>query len=163
MKPTHRFRHYQDITGSWCNNENIKFIVSDLDGTLAAHNEAPTPAFRDWLAELEQHGVGVILASNNHKIRVQHIANTYKIVGFHRCRKPFVNVLQKNLLYRGLNPDTSLFLGDQLFTDVWCGRRLGMRTALVNPIPGIEPFQTKCKRPIEKIVTKFYMRKEEKR
>jgi predicted HAD superfamily phosphohydrolase YqeG len=49
-----------------------------------------------------------------------------------------------------------LFVGDQLFTDVWGAKRLGIRNVLVNPIDKKEEIQIVLKRYLERIVLKSY-------
>ena len=60
-----------------------------------------------------------------------------------------------------MNTDLSntIFIGDQLFTDVYGAKRTGMRNILVKPIYPKEEIQIVLKRYLEKIVLHFYMRK----
>ena len=51
---------------------------------------------------------------------------------------------------------TTLFVGDQLFTDVWGGKRTGIQTFLVKPIHPKEEIQIVLKRRLEWIVLYFY-------
>ena len=53
----------------------------------------------------------------------------------------------------------TLFIGDQLFTDVWGANRAGIKTILVAPIDKHEEIQIVLKRYLEKIVLHFYMKK----
>ena len=54
---------------------------------------------------------------------------------------------------------TTIFIGDQLFTDVYGANRAGIRTILVSPIHPKEEIQIVLKRYLEKIVLYFYRRK----
>ena len=54
--------------------------------------------------------------------------------------------------------NTTFFVGDQLFTDVWGANRAGMMTILVKPIDKHEEIQIVLKRYLEKIVLFFYAR-----
>ena len=58
--------------------------------------------------------------------------------------------------------DHTLFVGDQIFTDVWGANRAGIHTILVKPIHPKEEIQIVLKRYLEKIVLYFYQRKLEK-
>ena len=53
----------------------------------------------------------------------------------------------------------TIFIGDQLFTDVWGAKRAGIRNILVRPIHPKEEIQIVLKRYLEKIVLYFYYRK----
>ena len=54
--------------------------------------------------------------------------------------------------------DTTLFVGDQLFTDVWGAKRTGISNILVKPIHPKEEIQIVLKRYLERIVLFFYFR-----
>ena len=47
-------------------------------------------------------------------------------------------------------------IGDQVFTDVWAGNRMGMVSILVSPISEKDEWITKIKRGAEKIVLRRY-------
>ena len=57
--------HFTELTPEWLEENSVKFILADLDGTLAAHNEDLDKEFRKWYKEIEKKGVGVIIVSNN--------------------------------------------------------------------------------------------------
>ena len=56
-------------------------------------------------------------------------------------------------------PENTVFVGDQLFTDVWGAKKAGIATYLVKPIHPKEEIQIVLKRYLEKIVLFFYYRK----
>ena len=58
----------------------------------------------------------------------------------------------------GTNKKTTVFIGDQLFTDVWGARRCGIYSILVQPIARHEEIQIVLKRYLEKIVLASYKR-----
>ena len=53
----------------------------------------------------------------------------------------------------------TIFIGDQIFTDIYGANRAGIRTILVKPIHPKEEIQIVLKRYLEKIVLFFYKRK----
>ncbi len=59
----------------------------------------------------------------------------------------------------GTTTENTLFVGDQLFTDVYGARRTGITSILVKPIHPKEEIQIVLKRYLEKIVLFFYKRK----
>ena len=155
-KPTFVFNHYTEITPEWCVEQKVKFILSDLDGTLVGWNEKADRTFVEWYRSIEKVGVGLIIVSNNEESRVQEFAKVCTLVAYSKCHKPFTEKIQKEIIERGLVKETAIFLGDQLFTDVWCGNKLGIRTALVSPLGDFEPIETRCKRWMEKLVRKTW-------
>ena len=63
----------------------------------------------------------------------------------------------------GTTPENTIFIGDQLFTDVYGAKRAGIRNILVKPIHPKEEIQIVLKRYLEKIVLHFYRKEKEKR
>lgn len=55
--------------------------------------------------------------------------------------------------------DTTLFVGDQLFTDVWGANRTGLYSILVKPINPKEEIQIVLKRYLEAVVLAFYRKR----
>ena len=58
----------------------------------------------------------------------------------------------------GTDRTNTIFVGDQLFTDVWGAKRAGIRNILVKPIYPKEEIQIVLKRYLERIVLYFYKR-----
>jgi predicted HAD superfamily phosphohydrolase YqeG len=56
----------------------------------------------------------------------------------------------------GTRIDNTIFVGDQLFTDVYGANRVGMMTYLVKPIHPKEEIQIVFKRKLERIVLHYY-------
>ena len=63
----------------------------------------------------------------------------------------------------GTDRETTIFVGDQLFTDVYGANRVGLYSFLVKPIHPKEEIQIVLKRYLEKVVLHFYTKKEKKR
>ena len=59
--------------------------------------------------------------------------------------------------------DTTFFVGDQLFTDVWGANRTGLYSILVKPINPKEEIQIVLKRYLEAVVLMFYRKRLKKR
>ena len=56
----------------------------------------------------------------------------------------------------GTDERSTVFVGDQLFTDVWGANRAGIPSILVDPIHPKEEIQIVLKRYMERIVLHFY-------
>ena len=83
--------------------------------------------------------------------------NTNYIFNAH---KPSVKNYEKAMKIMGTDKSSTLFVGDQLFTDVWGAKRTGIRNILVQPIHPKEEIQIVLKRYLEKIVLHFYKKKQ---
>ena len=55
--------------------------------------------------------------------------------------------------------ETTIFIGDQLFTDVYGAKRSGIRNILVEQIDKKEEIQIVLKRVLERIVMRAYRKK----
>ena len=58
----------------------------------------------------------------------------------------------------GTDEKNTLFVGDQIFTDVWGANKAGIHSILVKPIHPKEEIQIVLKRYLEKIVLISYRR-----
>ena len=155
FKPDFELSTYTEINEEWLIKNNVKTIFSDLDSTLATHDQPGGEDLKQWIEMLKRNDVELVIASNNSQGRVDRFCNPYNIKGIGKCKKPLPNVIRKHMDDLGADIKTSIFLGDQLFTDVWCGKLLHIRTALVQPIgQEHEPIQIVFKRKIEKWIKK---------
>ena len=93
----------------------------------------------------------------NEPIQVDYVYNAHK---------PSTKNYRKAMEIMGTDETNSVFIGDQLFTDVWGANRAGIYSILVKPIHPKEEIQIVLKRYLEKIVLfwyKKYVRKQQKR
>ena len=72
------------------------------------------------------------------------------------AHKPSTKNYLKAMEIMGTDRSNSLFIGDQLFTDVWGAKRAGIGNILVKPIHPKEEIQIVLKRYLERIVLHFY-------
>lgn len=155
FKPDFDFPHFSHITAEWLKEQQIQTIFSDLDSTLAVHDQLGDEEVEKWTAMLKEQSVQLIIISNNSQGRVDRFTKAYNIIGFGMCNKPATAKIKGHMKKVGATAETSLFLGDQLLTDIWCGKRLNMKTALVHPIgQEHEPINIRVKRWIEKLIKK---------
>lgn len=114
-----------------------RIILTDLDNTLISYKETePTEELFTWKNMVLNLGFEVIIVSNSRKNRVKHFAS---ILGFDYVKfalKPTKIGLKKALkkASRKYEIDEVVELGDQLLTDVYGSKRLGLFTVLVEAI-----------------------------
>ena len=73
--------------------------------------------------------------------------------------KPSAKNYIRAMQIMGTDRTNTLFVGDQLFTDVWGAKRAGIHNILVRPIHPKEEIQIVLKRYLEKIVLYFYKKR----
>lgn len=136
--------------------QGYRGIIFDIDNTLVPHG-APADARSIALFErLKTIGYETLLLSNNKEPRVKSFNDRVHSRYIYKAGKPSVRNYIKAMERMGTNTDTTLFVGDQLFTDVWGAKKAGIRTFLVKPIHPKEEIQIVLKRCLEKIVLYFY-------
>ena len=138
-------------------------VIFDIDNTLVPHG-APADARAEALfSHLKSIGFSCCLLSNNQRPRVELFNKNIGVNFIEDAHKPSVKSYQKAMKIMGTDTENTLFVGDQLFTDVFGARRTGIHSILVKPIHPKEEIQIVLKRYLEKIVLHFYKKKQKKR
>lgn len=122
--------------------QGIAAIITDLDNTLVPwqHYEI-MPGVIEWLAKLEVAGIKICIASNTiHTERLKQLADTMGIPFVDRVQKPRVGGFRRAMKLMGSDTTNTAVFGDQLFTDVLAGNRLGLHTILLRPALSKEEF-----------------------
>ncbi|GAB6934321.1 MAG: YqeG family HAD IIIA-type phosphatase [Bacillota bacterium] len=146
-----------DLDALW--NAGIRGIITDLDNTLVeADRPQATPRLVAWLKHVQDRGFRVVIVSNNTRTRVAAFADPLGIPYIHRARKPMRSAFLKALRMLQLDIPQVVVIGDQLFTDVLGGKRMGLATILVLPLSGKESFGTRINRKLERIVFRWMRR-----
>ena len=146
----------QDIDLAEMKRLGIGGIIFDLDNTLIPWDSAQIlPEVMTWLQGLLADGLKVGLVSNNRHRRVREIAGRFAIPYVSRAYKPAKTGFRQVAAAMGLPPEAVAVVGDQLFTDVLGGNRLGMFTVWVKPLSAREFIGTKVTRQLEKITVRI--------
>lgn len=138
-------------------------VIFDVDNTLVPHGaEADERSIR-LFKELKKIGFQTMLLSNNKEERVKRFNNKIQTNYIYKAGKPGKNNYLKAMEQMGTTMQNTLFVGDQLFTDIWGAKRVGIYSILVEPIHPKEEIQIVLKRYLEKIVLFFYKRQNKRR
>ena len=122
--------------------QGITAIITDLDNTLVPwrHYEV-MPGVVEWLAKLEVAGIKICIASNTiHTERLKQLAETMNIPFVDRVQKPRTGGFSRAMRLMGSNAGNTAVFGDQIFTDILAGNRLGLHTILLRPPLSKEEF-----------------------
>ncbi len=134
-------------------------IIFDIDNTLVPHGAPADARSIELIGRLKEMGFGVVFLSNNKEPRVKMFNDAVHAEYIYKAGKPGKKGYLKAMEMMGTERKTTLFVGDQLFTDVWGARNTGIFSILVHPIDKKEEIQIVLKRYLEKIVLAFYRRK----
>ena len=135
----------------------IRAVLTDIDNTLAPYSQAiPTAELLDFYRRLQNSGISVALISNNHAERVTIFNEDTGFPAVFDCKKPSVKKIRSLMLRMGVIPEHTAIIGDQIFTDILAGNRIGAFTILVDPIKDKTDLFTRFKRLCEKPVIRRY-------
>lgn len=131
--------------------DGVRGLIIDLDNTMVPRKESGvSEPLEAWLAGVRAAGVPVCIVSNNFKNRVAQVAARLGLPLVARAAKPRRKAFVRGMECLGTDRASTAVIGDQLFTDVLGGNRLGLYTVLVIPLPGPELPHTAILRRIER-------------
>lgn len=145
--------------------EGYRGVLFDIDNTLVEHGMEASERAKKLFAKLKEIGFECCLISNNKKKRVYTFNETIDVHTVFNAHKPAKKGYYYAMELMNTRPENTLFVGDQLFTDIFGAKRIGLKNFLVKPINEHEEIQIVLKRKLERIVLKEYRMKkrEEKR
>lgn len=137
-------------------NKGYRVLILDIDNTLVEHGAPPDDRAVAFFDELRKIGFKTCIISNNHEPRVKSFADIVKSDYIYEAGKPGTKSYIEAMRRCGGNFDDTLFMGDQLFTDIYGANRSKIKSILVKPIKIDPEIQIKLKRLGERIVMPFY-------
>lgn len=140
--------------------KGVRGILFDIDNTLVPHGAPADERAVRLFQKLHETGFECCLISNNKKERVAPFAEAVGAHYLEDAGKPSVKGYRKAMEILGTDKNNTVFVGDQIFTDIYGAKRSGLRTFLVKPIHPKEEIQIVLKRYLEKIILYFYMKEE---
>lgn len=136
-----------DVTVEGLRKHGIKVVFVDLDNTLIAWNNPDgTPEMRQWLHDLRDAGVPVVVVSNNKYERVKRAVEKFGIEFEAFALKPFTFGIDRAKKKFDVKPSEIVMIGDQLMTDIRAAKRAGLRSVLVKPLVQTDSINTKINR-----------------
>ena len=139
--------------------QGYRGIIYDIDNTLVPHDAPADERAIGLFGRLSEIGFSCLLLSNNKEPRVKGFADDVGALYIHKAGKPgrrgYLRAMEKLKTDR----ETTIFIGDQLFTDVYGAKRSGIRNILVEQIDKKEEIQIVLKRVLERIVMRAYRKK----
>lgn len=138
--------------------EGYRGVIFDIDNTLVMHGAPADERAKKLFNRLKNLGFECCLLSNNQEPRVKMFNEDVQVHYICNAHKPSTVNYEKAMELMGTEKSNTIFIGDQLFTDVWGAKRTGIRNILVKPIHPREEIQIVLKRMLEKVVLYFYKR-----
>lgn len=156
--PDHEMDSAYEIDYEELYRRGYRGVIFDIDNTLVPHGAPADDRATALFERLRRIGYGTMLLSNNKEPRVKLFHDGVGSPYIFKAGKPGRRGYEAAMEQMGTAPGTTLFVGDQLFTDIWGAKKAGIITYLVKPIHPREEIQIVLKRYLEKIVLFFYHR-----
>ncbi|GEP19357.1 YqeG family HAD IIIA-type phosphatase [Pediococcus argentinicus] len=138
----------------------IKAVLTDLDNTLIAwDNPDGTPELHQWIEELKQAQIEVIVVSNNSNERVAKAVEGFGLKYQARALKPLTVGIMRALRNNHLTKQEVIMVGDQYITDMVASNLSGVRGVLVKPLVTTDAWNTKINRWFEKFIKRSLRKK----
>ncbi|MFA6948575.1 MAG: YqeG family HAD IIIA-type phosphatase [Eubacteriales bacterium] len=157
--PTHFYEDIYKITPNMLKNEGIDALICDIDNTIVTYDDPePTETAARWLSDMRGAGISLAFVSNNEQARVERFCRTLGCYYMAKSGKPGSRGLCGAMEHMGTTRQNTAMLGDQLFTDIFAGSRIGLRTILVLPIKDKLTPLFRFKRALEKPILRAYLK-----
>ena len=154
---------FRELTVELLKKHDINALILDVDNTLIPYEESvPTPEVLAWLATLKEANIAVAFVSNNHPPRLETFNAELGYPAYAHSCKPSRRHMVKAMADMGADPAHTANMGDQIFTDVWAGKRMKLFTVLVPPIRDKRDLFTRFKRLLERPFKKAYNKKKDR-
>lgn len=152
-------RSVYDISFEELYRQGIRGLIFDIDNTLVPHGAPADERAVRLFKRLRGIGFDCCLLSNNKKERVESFNRAIGVHYIENAHKPSVKNYKKAMELMGTKKADTLFIGDQLFTDIYGAKRSGLANILVLPLNPKEEIQIVLKRYLESLILFFYYRK----
>ena len=163
LVPDYIFKTFDEATADFLQSIDVKAVILDIDNTLEPY-EHPNPGEHviAWLNSLSECGIKTAIVSNNGWKRVNLFNKDIGMPAIARAKKPFKLNIVRAMEMLSADKEHTIFIGDQILTDVLAAHNAGIRAILVPPINDRRDPFTKFKRLLEKPFIKKYEKRAEK-
>jgi HAD superfamily phosphatase (TIGR01668 family) len=129
------YNNIYEIDISEIKRAGVRGLICDIDNTLVPYEEPdPTEPVSAWIKKVCDAGIAISFVSNNGLKRVERFNRSLGFFAASASRKPSRRQLRAAMAAMGTTCSETAVLGDQIFTDILAGKRLGLHCILVKPI-----------------------------
>lgn len=150
--PSVYYKSTYDVDFQEYYDRGFRGIIFDVDNTLVPHGADADDKAEALFERLKEIGFDTCLTSNNKEERVKRFNKNIHSHYIYKAHKPAKSGYRKAMKKMGTDTSNTMFVGDQLFTDVFGANMTGLYSVLVAPIHPKEEIQIVLKRYLEKIV-----------
>lgn len=152
--PNYYFSSISQIDMEFLKELNIKALILDIDNTLVPYSlKTADEKAENFINSILQNGIKICFVSNNKKDRVTEFNKQFSLPAIHRSAKPLRINYYRAMKMMNAKKENTAVIGDQIFTDIYGGNKIGLTTILVDPIDKKND-KVKLKRKLETRILK---------
>ena len=147
-----------EVTVADLQKMGVKAALLDLDNTLVGWQRHDVPdEIRQWLIDLKAADIKLCLISNTRfGRRLRALSEELDIPYVRRAWKPRKSGFLRAMRELGVDPQSTVMLGDQMFTDILGANRVGVYSIMVRPMARREFAGTKISRIAERFLMRWF-------
>ncbi len=128
----------------------VRGIIFDIDNTLVYPNAPADGRAKELFRQLRIMGFETVILSNNTGKRAASFADEVGSSVVTRAMKPLPYKYKEAMKVLGTDKTSTVFIGDQLYTDIWGANNAGITSILTVPLTDQEEFWIRWKRVLER-------------
>jgi HAD superfamily phosphatase (TIGR01668 family) len=150
FKPDAQLNSIFDLSLAQLNQDGVQTLLVDVNNTLISPEERVlSSSVLKHLTQLQNQGLQIILVSNNRNRPLKQQLDLLDLKYIEHALKPIRFRISAYLKLWKVSPAHLGVLGDQIFTDVYLGKRMQARTYWVKPLSTKDHMSTRWLRHLE--------------
>lgn len=142
-----------DVDWTFLKDQGVRHIYLDIDNTLELHGaRLAGDRTQEICRDILDADLGLSVLSNAATERARAFCAPLGLDYLGQAAKPLTSRLKSHMRGLDVQAEEVALVGDQIFTDLWCARRLGAKALLVQSLGGEEGFWLRVKRKLEKFL-----------
>lgn len=137
-------------------DKGYRGIILDIDNTLVPHGEPSTAKVDALFDSIKNIGFKTILLSDNGKSRIEEFLENIDSPYIDNANKPHTENFNKAVEILQLNRNQIVYIGDQVFKDIYGANKSRIDNILVKFIGWETETHIGIRRKLERIILKFY-------